>query len=61
MNCAIGNANDHITIAAKQVAFDTTIPGLGGISRSALLDMVLDLGWQKDRDCHAAAQTRIGR
>ena len=38
----MGNANDHITIAVKQVALDTTIPGRGVIRLSARLDMVSD-------------------
>ena len=43
MNSAIGNANDHITIAEKQVRFDTTAPGGGVIRSSALLDMASKL------------------
>jgi hypothetical protein len=50
MNCAIGNANDHITIAEKQVRLETTTPGRGVIKESALLDMAPDLSKQ----CSAA-------
>jgi hypothetical protein len=39
MNSAIGKAKDHITIAEKQVKFDTTTPGRGVINKSALLDI----------------------
>ena len=43
MNSAIGNANDHITIAEKQVMLDTKTPGGGVIRSSALLDMASKL------------------
>jgi hypothetical protein len=50
MNCAIGKANDHITIAEKQVRLDTTTPGRGVIKESALLDMAPNLDFQESGD-----------
>ena len=54
MNSAMGNANDHMTIAEKQRPLEATTPGRGGIRRSALLDMTPNLDFQESGGCLGA-------
>jgi hypothetical protein len=51
MNSAMGNANDHITIAEKQRPLEATTPGQGELRRSVLLDMAPNLDFRESGNC----------